>query len=433
MSIKLLIDKFKLRSQVLAHGNIENDNNGFTIIELAAVVAILTILSSLTISNVTKWVKLSNINQAKSVVDNTIVECLQSMRDTGDLPQNITISSNIIDNSRLNTLGYKLKSSENVNCGDLSLIPVSESESLLYEFGFNISNNNVNKIASPADDQSSLGSCKAWAGANCGVSEEQLALWAAEQLLAEQKAECLNDYASWLTGPPRGTGSNVSWNESAGTCDLPVFAFEGNLVADQAAVDAALDAQRSGICNGIVNQYRTQNYNGAVPISECQTDEMSEAPTYFFCDGVEQNSLALMNTCLANNIVGLCEAARNAALGVIPDGNHMGPYQPSTSGDVPNNDGGWPVECTQITYMCKGSEYGSADASGYVTNCGNVDPPPPPPPAYGCNSGGEAQAYTQCCPPSWGGIWCRSSCGPEGSNNSSSGCSGFNSCSCFNP
>ena len=433
MAIKLIIDNFKSRSKFLLRFNGDNRNHGFTLIELAAVVSILTILSSFTISNVSKWVKLSNINQAKTIVDNTIVECLQSMRDTGDLPQNITISSNIISDAKLNTMGYKLKTPETLDCSNFNIIPVNETETLLYEFGFQISNNNVNKIAFPANDQSSLPSCKAWAGPNCGVSEEQLAIWAAEALVAEQRQDCLLTYSDWLIGPPKGTGATFSWNESTSNCDLPVFAFEGNLVADQAAVDAAVDAQRTGICNGVVNQYRNQNYNGVVPISECQTDQMSEVPTYYFCNGVEQNSLELMNTCLSDNIVSACEAARNTALGVIPDGNHIGPYQPSTSGDVNNDDGGWPLECTQITYMCKGSEYETANAPGFMENCGNVDPPPPPPPAFGCNSGGQSQALNECCPPSWGGMWCRSNCGPTWSSKNSPSCLSFNSCSCFNP
>ena len=101
MSIKSIFEKLKQRSSSLLYDKSEDSNHGFTIIELAAVVAILSILSSITIVNVSKWVKLANINQAKTIVDNSIVECLQSIRSTGDLPQDIAISSNLLNDSSL--------------------------------------------------------------------------------------------------------------------------------------------------------------------------------------------------------------------------------------------------------------------------------------------------------------------------------------------
>ena len=69
---------------------------GFTILELSIVVAVLSVLTSISFTNVNKWVKLARINEAKSIVDNSIVQCLQSIRDTGDLPPDISVPSNII-------------------------------------------------------------------------------------------------------------------------------------------------------------------------------------------------------------------------------------------------------------------------------------------------------------------------------------------------
>tara|TARA_B100000214_G_scaffold117796_1_gene83149 strand:+ start:638 stop:1969 length:1332 start_codon:yes stop_codon:yes gene_type:complete len=442
MSIKLIFKKLKKRSNSLICENFEDSNNGFTIIELAAVVAILSILSSITIVNVSKWVKLANISQAKTIVDNSIVECLQSIRSTGDLPQDISISNDLND-AKLTNLGYKIKNPDSANCSDLSIVPINESEQTLFEFGFQISNNNVNKIAYPANDQSSLGSCKDWAGINCGVSEEQLAIWAAEQALAEERSLCLNNYSSWLSGgsgnppAPPATGCSITWNDSENNCSLPVCAFQGALVADAQAVADAQDAQRSGICNGVINQYRNQNHNGAVQISECETDAMVQVPTYYFCNGVEQgtlqpdgsnpNGLTLMNTCFSDNIILACEGARNTAL----SSNHTGPYTPSTSGDVNNVDGVWPVECTTTTYMCNGSEYSSLTDQGFVENCGSYNQGGS---IYPCHEPPGSDVFYTCCPAGLGGMWCRNGmCGPEGYDPTSSDCSNFNSCSCFEP
>ena len=380
---------------------------GFTIIELSIVVAILSILSSITITNVNKWVKLARINEAKTILDNSIVECLQDVRNTGDLPPNINLSSNVINDAKLNTIGYKLKTPDNINCGDLSIVPYSDSEKTLFEMGFQITNNNVNKIAYPAQDQSSYGSCQSWAGNNCGVSDEQLAIWAAEQALAESRDTCLNGYTDWLSASPAPTGTFQTWNSSTDTCDLPVFAFEGNLVSDQAAIDAALAAQRNANCNTKINEYKNQqnpSFSGAVPITEC------DGQTYYFCLGVEQQSEATMNVCLADNQVAQCNAARVAALGAPGIGNHEGPFQSSEFG---------PIECTQITYMCKGAEYNTEQEFNDDTNCNSVS-------AYPCNTG--------CCSAygSYAAL-CLSRCGPDGNSPSSGLCNAFNTCSCYEP
>ena len=405
----------------------KNIQGGFTLIELAVVVAILSVLSGITISNVNKWLKLAQINEAKTYVDNSVIKCLSLIRDAdaNTSPATINLTSATINDAQLNTLGYKLKTPDNVNCADLSIVPVQESESLLFEFGFQINSGEVNKIAFPASDQSSLGSCKSWAGENCGVSDAQLAIWAEEQALLEEKNQCEAAYSSWLVGPPPGTGEFLTWDSNTNTCDRPVFAFEGNTVPDQATVDARLEEQRAGVCNDKINEYKNQSFSGAVAIPECQGSNDAEAPTFYFCAGVEKASENIMNTCLANNIIAACDAAAVAALGIPPDGNHTGAYTPSTSNDVPTpQDSGWPSECTQTTYMCNGSEYDSEDHPDYVANCGDVEP------TYPCS---EGYPYTVCCAPGFFGKNCRSKCGPYGNDPNSSFCETFNTCSCYEP
>jgi prepilin-type N-terminal cleavage/methylation domain-containing protein len=403
----------------MKNNKISKVKSGFSILELSIVVAVLSVLTSISFANVNKWVKLSRINEAKSIIDNSIVQCLQSIRDTGDLPPTISVPSNIISDTRLNILGYKIKNPSNVNCGDLSIVPVSQNETLLYEFGFTITNNNVNKIAYPAGDQSSLGSCEAWAGDNCGVSEAQLAIWAAEAALAESRNDCLNTYNAWLAGPPPATGPYQTWNSSANECNQPIFAFEGNLVADQAAIDAALANQRNANCNQKVNEYKTQNppISGAIPISECQGPNESSAPIYYFCLGNEVQSQADMDVCLSNNEVAQCNAARIQARGEPGIGNHTGPFQASQNG---------PIECTKTTWMCKGAEYDSQQDYDDDERCTNTS-------LYPCNSGYPAQSpQQQCCAPY--GMFsssCSIRCGEGGSEPDNAFCNTFNECSCY--
>jgi prepilin-type N-terminal cleavage/methylation domain-containing protein len=181
-----------------------NSDGGFTLIELTAVVVILGILGSLGIGNITRWMKLSKIDQASSILSNSLVECLQITRGGTD-PTTVGPPGDVIENNRLESSGYKIKTSKD-KCSDFFITPLNDNEKVLFEMGYQITaDNQVTKIATPADDQSSLIRCKRWAGPNCGASDEQKAAWAAAAALAAEKKQCTDDFYSWLNGPPQGT------------------------------------------------------------------------------------------------------------------------------------------------------------------------------------------------------------------------------------
>ena len=134
-------------------------DEGFTLIELTAVVVIMGILSSLGIGNITRWIKLSKIDQASSLLSNSLVECLQSTRGGTD-PTTVGPPGDVIDNNRLESSGYKIKTSKD-KCADFFITPISSDEKVLFEMGYQINvDNKVTKIATPADNQSSLIRCK---------------------------------------------------------------------------------------------------------------------------------------------------------------------------------------------------------------------------------------------------------------------------------
>ena len=98
--------------------------------ELTVVVAILGILASISIPSITKWLKLAKIDEAKSLVNTSLFECIQSFRD-GNLPVNSTPPERVISNDRLSPASYKIKTSDST-CASYRVTPISESDDILY-------------------------------------------------------------------------------------------------------------------------------------------------------------------------------------------------------------------------------------------------------------------------------------------------------------
>ena len=165
--------KFDNSQNKSPHLSITTDE-GFTLIELSAVVVILGVLASLGIGNISKLTKLSKIDQASTILSNSLVECLQITRSGTD-PTTVSPPSDVIDNNRLESAGYKIKTSKD-KCSEFFITPKNTNDKLRFEMGYQITaDNKVTKIATPADNQSSLLKCQRWAGPNCGASEEQKA------------------------------------------------------------------------------------------------------------------------------------------------------------------------------------------------------------------------------------------------------------------
>ena len=59
-------------------------SSGFSLIELAVVVAELTILSSLAIPNVIKYFDSANLDEIKSLLNSAAADCLQKKRSEDD-------------------------------------------------------------------------------------------------------------------------------------------------------------------------------------------------------------------------------------------------------------------------------------------------------------------------------------------------------------
>ena len=87
-------------------------SEGFSLLEIAVVLAVLSLLSSIAIPNILKIGKDSNLSEAQALLNSAAADCLQSARN-GLTLTSISPSTNIISNSKLSGIGYKIKENKN--------------------------------------------------------------------------------------------------------------------------------------------------------------------------------------------------------------------------------------------------------------------------------------------------------------------------------
>ena len=133
-------------------------NKGYSILELSVVLAILATLSSIAIPNVLDSLKLSKTEEAKSVLNSYIADCLAKYRFDNDNFDKQTPSE--FSAQKISSIGYELKE-DKASCTSITIKPSREGEDILYEMGFTIDKNNgkVRKNAIPATNKKSNNSC----------------------------------------------------------------------------------------------------------------------------------------------------------------------------------------------------------------------------------------------------------------------------------
>lgn len=246
---------------------------GFSLLELVAALVVLMLLASLGIPSVLKWIKLSRIDESKSLMNSAAAECLQALR-SGSTLSNTAPSEITISNDRLNPIGYRVKTTDK-SCSSYFIEPSDSQETLLYTMGFKIDpNGRVIKIAIPARDSSSLNSCKAWAGTNCGVSPEQQAEWDRQAALAKAKQECNDSFYTSLSN--KYSGQLKRWDDTSNSCTMTTWAFEGTIQSNEEAFKAAREAKLGKICTQRLQEKQTSGFDGLFSDSECGIK------TYFF-------------------------------------------------------------------------------------------------------------------------------------------------------
>lgn len=363
--------------------------DGFTLLEAAVVIAILSILSSIALPNAFRILAFNNVDEAKSLLNAAAADCLQRSRLNKDNQD--TIDGEILANQRLSTIGYKINE-EAKNCSYLELLPTSEEDEIRFPIGFSVSAGKLSKFATPTStDAASKSSCESWAGVNCKEDQALKELIAYRKEIDAAKKACTDAFTTNTAGEDTD-GPFFYWNSNATSgcptrppkvvsstcttngCNKKTYFFEGeNLRTDDpTAYDKAREAKFGAECIQWQAQQRankTDNPRGEyTTYSSC----LNGTQKFWFCDGEnlgnnlnDADALKAMNNCLDAKKEASCEAARNNKIAESGKGNFNGEYTPEK---------GAPGLCSTTIWLCEGQTY-TSPTSFRDSTCGT--PPQP--------------------------------------------------------
>ena len=277
----------------------KNDSPGYSVVELAVVLAGLAILSSLAIPNYQKYLKSARVDEAKSLLNSAAADCLQSLRGKNDAEASNTLNSPVnpmsLSQARLDSVGYTANS---LNCGNTFVTPTQSSDKAIMpdlSFIINKRADGTYYVAKGAQYQNNEAGrlAKSWAGAGAVEGEGVKELTDYMAKIAESREVCATNLANWLTTTGEGRSPYNSWNSSASIgcpttpplkesktcttngCTLPTYALDNKIVGigsnAEAAYKAAFTAKYDGLCAIEVENKRTNN--DTTPPSKITTGE----------------------------------------------------------------------------------------------------------------------------------------------------------------
>jgi len=286
------------------------ESEGFSLLEIAVILAVISILSSFAIPNVLKIGKDADLSEAQSLLNSAAADCLQSLRNSKDLTQTAP-DPNIISDPKISSINYKIKETRNT-CINFQIEPFKNGNSLAgkdanyYTLGFKFKNDKLVKIAID-EAVNNRESCTRWAGENCGFDpakeDEWIKYYEHLSAVAKRKESCLKDAQEKLKGPPAHTGMYETWVNSAdsgckkdapniptdGTCEIEScnqigFAKDGQPLSGEKALQAAL-------CTEWLDEVRVNKFTTPYPPFNPTKDPMGncpEDPDFWFIEGIDQ-------------------------------------------------------------------------------------------------------------------------------------------------
>jgi prepilin-type N-terminal cleavage/methylation domain-containing protein len=242
---------------------------GFSLLELAVVVAILSILAGISIPAFVNILKSSRIDEAKSKLNSAIAECLQKYRSDP-----INAATAVVPESSLAGLeqaGYKIDASKN-KCNDFMISPADPKENYLFPMGFMVRNGKVTKLATPASDRGSESACKSWG--TCGIPPELQAEWDRLAKIEADKKVCNDAFYTFLNSGSKGQ-KNV-WDDTNQSCSRVQWVLDGTRYTSKDAYDAAFTAKVGKECAASLATYARNN-----PPNGLYRNEACDINTYF--------------------------------------------------------------------------------------------------------------------------------------------------------
>lgn len=329
--------------------------HGYTIMELAAVVAVLGILAGFTIPAFLKFQKSSRIDQAKAVLNASIADCLQTYRTDPDSAGNTVVDEQKL--APLNGSGYVVDGSKN-KCNEFWIKPSDSSEDYLFPMGFMVRNGKVIKIAIPAKDRGSETKCKSWG--TCGIPPELQAEWDRLAMIEAEKKACNDEFYDFLNSGNKGQ-KNV-WDETSQSCSRAQWVLDGTRYTSKEAYDAAFTAKVGKECIAELLEYTNSK-----PPNGRYVNEKCDINTYFFNGkNLETSDSVIYEAKVKEYNDQQCSAEEQKWLS-------------SGASNVFTWSSG--LNCT-AKWKCNNTIY--TDESSYKASSCGAPPPPPPPPTRSC-------------------------------------------------
>lgn len=351
--------------------------SGFTLLELIVVLAGLGILSSLAISNTSKYLDYAKVDEAKSLLNKAAAKCLQGLRSEGNRADFLTRRSlfdakdsggkdleDILTAERLATTGYKF-TNEFKSCGKTSIVAISEEDSKRRYPGltFNITTDGRLSKCATDDGSDTESAAISWAG-KCVLKGEELIAWQKyDAMITEKKAECINNMNSWLENNNNRGKYTKAWNESATSgcpsgppkvenktctpngCNKTIYGYKGVIVStgDTAEARKAYEdyeiIQKGKECATATKALRDEKMHTSsdgISVGKCGGD------TYWFFRGEEVSAVDWKKSMCNENKQNLLKTT------------HSGPIQ--HCGDSP-------------VYICDGKELTGDNAQADFDTC----------------------------------------------------------------
>ncbi len=250
---------------------------GFTLIEIIVVLSVISILSAVTLPGFITGIKKNRFREMKALLNQYAAECLEKYR----LMENISneLPDSFQGDKKIKYTGYKFN--DNANCTELFAEPISNDDTLFFNFGFYIGPHTGNLLTygepSPSN-QDALDLCYSWAGNNCN-NPSKINDFNSSENNEEAKKICIENF---LTNRSNGIdGEFVTWDDDSDTCSKDIFIVDGYIYESEEDFDA-MNTNLS--CLNWLNNKKEIEFTGSEEFSDCGPN------TIYFFEGDEVGS-----------------------------------------------------------------------------------------------------------------------------------------------